>query len=66
MKKTTIKIKVSQDLKDQSKATFNTIGLTTSKAIRIFLTQVVNSNGFPFEIHFMTSKKPTFSTQDQS
>ena len=46
----TIQIRVDADLKQKSDALFRELGTDTTSAIRIFLTQAVANNGFPFEI----------------
>lgn len=47
---TTIQIRVDEDLKNKSDALFKDLGTDTTTAIRIFLTQALAVNGFPFEI----------------
>ena len=47
---TTIQIRVDEELKQKSDLLFKELGTDTTSAIRIFLTQAVASNGFPFEI----------------
>lgn len=49
----TIQVRVDDDLKTKSDALFKELGTDTTSAIRMFLTQAVTHNGFPFEI-----KKP--------
>ncbi len=46
----TIQIRVDDDLKTKSDALFKDLGTDTTTAIRMFLTQAVAVNGFPFEI----------------
>ncbi|MCD8015698.1 MAG: type II toxin-antitoxin system RelB/DinJ family antitoxin [Lachnospiraceae bacterium] len=46
----TIQIRVDDDLKKKSDRLFKDLGTDTTSAIRIFLTQAVAYNGFPFEI----------------
>lgn len=46
----TIQIRVDDDLKAKSDALFKDLGTDTTTAIRIFLTQALAVNGFPFEI----------------
>lgn len=50
----TIQIRVEDELKVKSDALFKELGTDTTTAIRIFLTQAIANNGFPFEIkkHF--------------
>ena len=52
---TTIQVRVDDDLKAKSDQLFKDLGTDTTTAIRIFLTQAVAKNGFPFEI-----KRPDF------
>ncbi len=46
----TIQVRVDDDLKKKSDQLFKDLGTDTTSAIRIFLTQAVANNGFPFEI----------------
>ncbi len=46
----TIQVRVEEDLKKKSDQLFRDLGTDTTSAIRIFLTQAVANNGFPFEI----------------
>ena len=46
----TIQIRVDDDLKTKSDALFKDLGTDTTSAIRMFLSQAVANNGFPFEI----------------
>lgn len=46
----TIQVRVDDDLKTKSDSLFKDLGTDTTTAIRIFLTQAVANNGFPFEI----------------
>ena len=46
----TIQVRVDNDLKSKSDKLFHDLGTDTTTAIRIFLTQAVANNGFPFEI----------------
>lgn len=59
MSNTTIQARISQELKDEAEAIFAAIGLKTSDAIRMFLTQSVNDNGLPFRPH---SRAPNTKT----
>ena len=47
----TIQIRVEDELKRKSDALFKDLGTDTTTAIRIFLTQAIATNGFPFEIN---------------
>lgn len=46
----TIQVRVDDELKLKSDRLFEELGTDTTAAIRIFLTQAVAYNGFPFEI----------------
>lgn len=46
----TIQVRVDDDLKAKSDALFKDLGTDTTSAIRMFLTQALAVNGFPFEI----------------
>ncbi len=46
----TIQVRVGDDLKKKSDNLFKELGTDTTTAIRMFLTQAVAHNGFPFEI----------------
>lgn len=46
----TIQVRVDDDLKNKSEQLFKELGTDTTSAIRMFLTQAVANNGFPFEI----------------
>lgn len=46
----TIQVRVDDDLKIKSDELFKDLGTDTTTAIRMFLTQAVAVNGFPFEI----------------
>lgn len=46
----TIQVRVDDELKRRSDMLFKDLGTDTTTAIRMFLTQAVANNGFPFEI----------------
>lgn len=46
----TVHTRVTEDIKVQADSIFSSLGLTTSQAIMLFLTAVVNHNGIPFEL----------------
>jgi addiction module RelB/DinJ family antitoxin len=54
-----IQARVSPELKQEAEAIFSDIGMTTAEAIRIFLKQVVNNGGLPFQ---PTAKSPNAET----
>lgn len=46
----TIQVRVEDDLKVKSDELFKKLGTDTTSAIRMFLTQAILNDGFPFEI----------------
>lgn len=52
----TIQVRVEDDLKAKSDSLFKDLGTDTTTAIRMFLTQAVAANGFPFEIKRQTAE----------
>ena len=54
----TIQIRVEDELKSKSDALFKDLGIDTTTAIRMFLTQAVATNGFPFEIRRQIGANP--------
>ena len=54
----TIQIRVEDELKRKSDALFKDLGTDTTTAIRIFLTQSIATNGFPFEIKRQAVSNP--------
>ncbi|MCD7841337.1 MAG: type II toxin-antitoxin system RelB/DinJ family antitoxin [Lachnospiraceae bacterium] len=61
----TIQIRVDDDLKKKSDRLFKDLGTDTTSAIRIFLTQAVANNGFPFEIRKKPLNLYTAMTEDE-
>lgn len=57
----TIQVRVDDDLKMKSDMLFKDLGTDTTTAIRMFLTQAVASNGFPFEIRRNTAEYNPFA-----
>lgn len=55
----TIQVRVDDFLKQSADDLFNSLGLDTSTAIRIFLTIAIENGGIPFEI-----KKPNSSLKE--
>ena len=45
-----VNVKVDSNIKKQATEIFNDLGLNMSTAINMFLTQVVKTDGIPFEI----------------
>ncbi len=50
----TIQVRVDDELKQKSDLLFKELGIDTTSAVRIFLTQAVATGGFPFEIKRVT------------
>lgn len=46
----TVHTRVTPEIKRKADSIFESIGLTTSQAITLFLTAAVNHNGMPFEL----------------
>ena len=49
MSNVTVQARVTPELKKQAESIFADMGMSTAEAIRIFLKQVVNSGGLPFQ-----------------
>ena len=60
----TIQIRVDDDLKNKSYQLFKDLGTDTTSAIRMFLTQAVAYNGFPFEIKRTVHNPYTSMTEE--
>jgi len=54
---TSIKTRLSEDLKNDAMLVLNDCGLTVSMAIRLFLEQVVKFQGLPFPVKCRPSEK---------
>jgi len=54
----TIQVRVEDELKMKSDSLFRDLGTDTTTAIRMFLTQAVAVNGFPFEIKRRATADP--------
>ena len=65
----TIQVRVEDELKSKSDALFKDLGTDTTTATRMFLTQAVVTNGFPFEIKRQAETNygntPVFYRQNQ-
>jgi DNA-damage-inducible protein J len=60
MTNVTVQSRISPELKEQADAIFSSMGLSTADAIRLFLQQVVNSGGLPFQ---PTARRPNAETR---
>ena len=61
----TIQIRVDHELKQKSDMLFRDLGTDTTSAIRIFLTQAVANNGFPFEIRKVSVNPYAAMSEDE-
>lgn len=59
MTNVTVQARISRELKEEAETIFTAMGLSTAEAIRVFLQQVVNSGGLPFQ---PTAKRPNAET----
>ena len=50
LKSTSIRVRVDDDLKHETERILQQLGLTTTEAIRLFLTQVRLQHGLPFRV----------------
>ena len=51
----TIQVRVDDEIKSKADMLFKDLGMDTTTAIRIFLTQAIANDGFPFEIKKKTA-----------
>ena len=61
----TIQVRVEDELKAKSDSLFRDLGTDTTTAIRMFLTQSVAANGFPFEIKRRPETNPYTSMTEE-
>lgn len=61
----TIQVRVDDELRKKSDELFKALGTDTTSAIRIFLTQAVANNGFPFEIKRANPYNPYVSMSEE-
>lgn len=59
MENITVQSRITPELKEASENILNALGLKTSEAIRLFLQQVVNSEGLPFRPTIKTPNRET-------
>ena len=60
----TIQVRVDDELKNKVDKLFKDLGTDTTSAIRMFLTQAVATNGFPFEIKRIPDNPYAAMTED--
>ena len=56
LKTTDVRCRIDEDLKDRATAVLNACGLSLSEAMRLFLRQVVSTQGLPFEVRVPSEK----------
>ena len=61
----TIQVRVDDELKQKSDMLFRELGTDTTSAVRIFLTQAVAYNGFPFEIKRVPDNPYTAMSEEE-
>lgn len=57
----TIQVRIDDELKRKSDKLFKDLGTDTTAAIRMFLTQAVAYNGFPFEIRRIATEQNPYT-----
>ena len=55
-KTATISMRIDEQLKSETEVIFHQLGLTTSEAIKIFLTAVRNRKGLPFQLQVVAEQ----------
>jgi len=61
----TIQVRAEDDLKIKSGSLFRDLGMDTTTAIRMFLTQTVSANDFPYEIRRRATVDAFASTTEE-
>jgi DNA-damage-inducible protein J len=56
LKNTDVRCRIDEDLKERVTAVLSACGLTISEAMRLFLLQVVETQGLPFEVRVPSDK----------
>lgn len=64
-KNTHVQARVSPELKEQADAILKDMGLKTAEAIRLFLQQVVNTGGLPFQPHAKVPNAETIEAMNE-
>jgi DNA-damage-inducible protein J len=62
----TIQIRVDDKMKAAADSLFNSLGLDTSTAARIFFTAAIENDGFPFEIRRVKEHAPNAEQKDNT
>jgi DNA-damage-inducible protein J len=56
LKNTDVRCRIDEDLKERVTAVLDACGLTISEALRLFLLQVVEKQGLPFDVRAPSAK----------
>jgi DNA-damage-inducible protein J len=56
LKSTDVRCRIEEDLKERATAVLSACGLSISDAMRLFLRQVVETRGLPFEVKLPSEK----------
>ncbi|WP_213876147.1 type II toxin-antitoxin system RelB/DinJ family antitoxin [Pseudomonas sp. dw_358] len=56
LKTTDVRCRIEEDLKERASAVLNACGLSVSDAMRLFLRQVVEVQGLPFQVRVPSAK----------
>ena len=60
-----IRLRVSKEMKSDAETIFEQMGITISEAMRIFLSQCINTGGLPFKPHSKIYNKETLESFQQ-
>ncbi len=60
-----IRLRVPEQMKSDAEVIFRQMGMTMSEAMRIFLSQCVNTGGLPFKPHSKVLNKDTLESFKQ-
>lgn len=61
-----IRLRVSEEIKADAEVIFKQMGMTMSEAMRIFLSQCINSGGLPFKPHSKIPNAETIKSLEES
>lgn len=65
MAKTSTNIRIDLEVKKQAQEIFSELGLDMTTAVNIFLRQVIQYHGFPFDVRLNTPNPITIEAIDQ-
>lgn len=60
----TVSVRVEDDIKDEAEHIANSIGLTLSSAISIFLNRFVAEQGFPFPVTVLKKERVLINSEE--